>query len=62
MMTTSESSRDGRADFGFLLGNWSVENRRLKARLRDSMDFTRQPSSDPQVLERGHGEPARGER
>jgi hypothetical protein len=35
-MVTSDRVRDGRADFNFLLGEWSVHNRRLKARLQGS--------------------------
>ena len=39
-MSTSSLQRDGRADFDFFVGSWSVHNRRLRERLtgRDEWD------------------------
>jgi hypothetical protein len=44
-MTTSDRPRDGRADFDFLFGSWSVRNRRLKTRLRGSSEWEEFPST-----------------
>lgn len=44
-MVSSELGRDGRADFNFLFGEWSVHNRRLKARLQGSTEWEEFPST-----------------
>ena len=37
--------RDGRVDFDFLFGEWSVQNRRLKERLRGCTEWETFPST-----------------
>jgi hypothetical protein len=37
--------RDGRGDFDFLLGRWTVRNRRLKERLKGCTDWEEFPST-----------------
>jgi len=44
-MTTTDPRSDGRADFDFLFGSWTVRNRRLKARLRGSTEWEEFPGT-----------------
>jgi len=38
-VSTDDGGRDGRTDFDFLIGSWTVRNRRLKERLRGCVDW-----------------------
>jgi hypothetical protein len=39
MMSAGEPQRDGRADFDFLFGNWTVHHRRLRDRLKGCTEW-----------------------
>ncbi len=38
-MSTGGGGRDGRTDFDFLIGNWTVRNRRLRERLKGCVEW-----------------------
>ncbi len=38
-MSPNDDTRDGRADFDFLIGSWTVRNRRLTERLKGCTDW-----------------------